>query len=386
MRILHVIPSVGARHGGPSVALRLMAEGQAAAGQQVTVATTDDNAGDRLSVPYARPINEAGVTFYYFPRQLRFYTVSGPLQRWLDAEVRNFDVVHIHALFSFSSTVSARAAGRASVPYIVRPLGTLAPYGMRQHARLKRISFALIEGRLLKKASAIHCTSQQEADQIRVAGVQSRIEIIPLGLVLNDAELLRSAAWLQTRAPHLVGRRIVLFLARLDPKKGLELLLEAFAGLHAQRNSVALVVAGTGPGDYTTQLEQAAQSLGINGNVFWAGHLDDTEKRGAFQAADLFVLPSQAENFGIAAVEALAAGVPVVLSDQVGVHDAVTRAGAGLVVSREVGLLRAAIDRLLGDDALRAQQARNARTLARTHFSQDAMTQRLLALYQSLLR
>jgi glycosyltransferase involved in cell wall biosynthesis len=385
MRVLHVIPSVGAQHGGPSVAIHLMAQGLVRVGVVVSVVTTDDNAGARLDVPYDQPVDQGGVTFYYFPRQLRFYTVSAPLRRWLEFEIRNFDVVHIHAVFSFASTAAARAAYRARVPYVVRPLGTLAPYGMGQRALLKKLSFALIEKPLLDQAAAIHCTSPQEASEIMALGVRSPIEVIPLGLPVEAAPVARDPTWLKQRAPELAGRRVLLFLSRLDRKKGLELLLEAFARLQAPRDTLALVVAGAGATAYTSQLRESARALGIDRNIFWAGHLDDSEKHRALHAADIFVLPSQAENFGIAAVEALAAGLPVILSDQVGIHGAVTKAEAGLVVPRSAEALGAAIDRLLVDDPLRIRQSHNARALASSEFSQDVMIQRLLALYNRAL-
>jgi glycosyltransferase involved in cell wall biosynthesis len=381
LRILHVIPSVGDRHGGPSVALRLMASGLVRAGAHVTVVTTDDNAGDRLNVPYAQPVNQEGATFYYFPRHLRFYTVSAPLRRWVESEAKNFDVIHIHAVFSFPSSSAARAAQRTKVPYIVRPLGALAPYGMQQRPGLKRLSLALIERPMLHAAAAIHCTSHQEAEEILALGVRAPIVIIPIGLPFSDSPAPRDQTWLRQRAPELDGRKVVLFLSRLDPKKGLELLLESFARLTVPKDSVALVVAGDGPADYVARLKTAARDLGIERSIYWAGHLGESEKSRALHSADLFALPSQAENFGIAAVEALGAGLPVILSDQVGIHDAITRAGAGLVVPRDVSALSPAIDRLLNDQSLRTTQSHNAAALARSEFSQDVMTQRLLSLY-----
>src|ERR1044071_2292764 len=125
MRVLHVIPSLGPLRGGPSEVLRRMASGLATAGITVEVATTDDNGPGRLDVPIADAILEEGVTYRYFPRQTRFYTFSWPLTVWLAGHVGDYDVVHIHALFSYAAIPAAFWARRYGVPYIVRPLGVL---------------------------------------------------------------------------------------------------------------------------------------------------------------------------------------------------------------------------------------------------------------------
>src|SRR5438445_624243 len=129
MKVLHVIPSVGPLRGGPSVMLHTMARGLSQAGVTVDVATTDDNGPERLNVETAQPLEEDRVTYRYFPRQTRFYTFSWPLTRWLAKHVCDYDVVHIHALFSYAAVPAAYWASRYTVPYVVRPLGVLNRWG-----------------------------------------------------------------------------------------------------------------------------------------------------------------------------------------------------------------------------------------------------------------
>src|SRR6266404_1715192 len=148
MKVLHVIPSVGALRGGPSVAVRTMARGVSEQGVTVHVVTTDDNGRGRLAVPYGRPVVEDGFTCWYFRRQTRFYTVSWPLCRWLARHAADYDLIHIHALFSFATTVAAFWAARRGVPYVVRPLGTLNTWGIEnRRALLKQVSLRLVERR-----------------------------------------------------------------------------------------------------------------------------------------------------------------------------------------------------------------------------------------------
>lgn len=139
MQVLHVIPSISRVHGGPSIALETMVRGLAHAGATVHVATTDDDGAGRLDVPHGEPVTRDGATYFFFPRQTQFYKFSLPLTQWLGRSVKNYDALHIHALFSYASMPAAFFATRAHVPYILRPLGTLNRYGMQKHhAALKK--------------------------------------------------------------------------------------------------------------------------------------------------------------------------------------------------------------------------------------------------------
>ena len=383
MRVLHVIPSVSLRRGGPSHALHTMVLGLSAAGVEVDVATTDDDDHGRIQVPHGSPVQRAGGTFYFFPRQMRFYTLSWPLRNWLHAHLEGYDVIHTHAAFSFAGTAAAQAARRKRRPYIVRPLGTLAPYGLHQHRALKTISLALVERPLLNDAARVHCTSRMEAEEIRALG-DWPTTVIPLGVDVARFSADRNRRWIDEKAPHLQGRRIVLFLSRIHEKKNLELLLDAFALVRQGYDASALVIAGAGAPEYVAALQQRARGLGIDGAVYWTGQLNDEAKAAALAAADVFVLPSRAENFGIAVVEALAAGLPVVISDQVGVQHEIRDAGAGLVLPLNKAGWSEALLTILRDDDARTRMGAQARVLAQREFTAEVMTRRLIELYQSV--
>jgi glycosyltransferase involved in cell wall biosynthesis len=179
---------------------------------------------------------------------------------------------------------------------------------------------------------------------------------------------------------------VILFLPRLDPKKGLDLLLPAFARLLTKHPQTALVVAGNGSEEFIASQQERAASLGIGDAIVWPGFLEGVDKLAALAAADVFVLPSYSENFGIAAVEAMAAGVPVILSDQVGVAEDVKRCGAGLVVSCDEDALVSALDRLLTDSRLRERVAVNGLCLVLERYSGEAMARGLITLYADCCR
>ena len=369
MRVLHVIPSVGPARGGPSHAVRMMASACARAGLYVDVATTNDNEREVLDVPLGTPVVEDGVRYHYFARDLYPYTVSRGLARWLGRSVPGYDVVHIHALFSFSSTAAARAARRSLVPYILRPLGTLAPYGMEQHRLLKRISWRLVERSMIANAAALHLTSTAERDEaLRLA--EFTPEVIPLGIDINACSTVRVGA----------DRLNVLFLARIHPKKQLDVLLRAVAIVPEAR----LVVAGSGDAGYVTGMKQMAARLGIADRVEWAGHLDGDAKLHAIAQAGVFALPSINENFGIAVVEALASGLPVIVSRGVAIHKEVEAAGAGIVAD-DVQTVANALT-ALRDAAARERMGRQARLLAERAFSAEAMAFGLIGMYERAVR
>lgn len=359
--------------------VRTMARALAQAGMEVHVATTDDNGPARLSVPRGVPQAEDGATFWYFPRQTRFYIFSWPLTRWLARHVCEFDLVHIHALFSYAALPAALLARRAGVPYIVRPLGTLNRWGIaNRRPWLKKLSFRLIESRIVAGAAGIHYTCEQELVEAGDLGVAAHPLIIP-----NAVDLPGGAGGQPANPPK--DRKVILFLSRFDRKKGLDLLFAAFARVRNECPDVLLVLAGAGDPALVAQLREEAQRLGITPHVVWAGFLTGEEKWAALRQADVFALPSYSENFGVALVEALACGCPVVLSDQVGIHREIARAGAGLVTPCKVNELARALLDVLTDAALRRRMSENGLRLARQQFSLDAVSRKLVETYGTVI-
>jgi glycosyltransferase involved in cell wall biosynthesis len=365
------------------VAVRTVTRGQAEAGAEVHVATTDDDGAGRLPMDLSMPIRDNGVVLWYFARQSAFYTFSLPLTRWLATHAGRYDIVHIHALFSYASLPAAFFARRSGVPYVVRPLGTLSRWGLaHRRPSLKRLSFPLIERRILAGAAAVHYTSVQEREEASALCIAAPSVVIPNPVeVPSPGELHRG----RFRTRHaLGGRKIVLFLSRLDPKKGLDLLLDAFSQVCRLHPEATLVIAGEGNKAFVSGLQARASRLGLGADVIWAGHLEGAAKWEALVDASVFALPSYSENFGIAAVEAMALGVPVVVSDQVGVHHEVSGVRAGAVARCEAGALARELTAILDDKALAKEMGRNGKELARTSFSERTVTSKLLGLYETL--
>jgi len=380
LRVLHVIPSVSPRDGGPTRAIGIIERALREAGVEVTTLTTDHELD--LQGTSCAPAATNGVRRIYAHKSLDPYKVAPGLVPRLIEAVQTHDVVHIHALFSFASTAAAWVARRRRVPYVVRPLGTLGGYGIRTRRRwLKLLSMALIEGPILRRAAAVHFTSRAEHEEACALGLPMRGVVIPLGI---DADVGPPAAPMTHVA--LAGRRAILFLSRLDPKKNVAALIDAVASSPMLRRSCALILAGTGEPRYVASLKARAAAAGLSDLTVWLGHVEGAQKRAAFAAADVFVLPSFSENFGIAAIEALLAGVPCVLGKGVAVAREVEEAGAGLAIAPEPPAIARALEFLLGDEGVRSGMSAAGAAFASREYSAQTMARRLLALYGEIRR
>jgi glycosyltransferase involved in cell wall biosynthesis len=378
---LHVIPSVSLSDGGPSYAVFAFARAAQLAGAETVIVTTGHD----------EPAQDNGIKCVRFDRNFEPYKISFSLRHWLDRHVREFDLVHIHALFSFSSRAAARAAQKKGVPYVIRPLGVLNRWGLTNRRRLlKRFWLQFSELPILKNAAAIHYTSQAEREEAGMIG--EGIAQLPSFIVPIPVKQPVAGSWehgvknsFSDRFPSAIGKKVVLFLARLDEKKGLDLLLRAFAELKREHADSALVIAGTGRPEFVDALHDQANSLGIADDIIWTGFLNGADKASAFSAATVFVLPSYSENFGIAAAEALAAGVPTLLSDQVAIARDAENADAAVVVCPEAAAFAAAMKQLLGNPSRREELARNAKLFARHAFSSERVSELLVSEYHKIL-
>ena len=336
MRVLHIIPSAAPVDGGPNVAVRAIARGLVRHGIDVTVATTNASGRRSLDVPVDTPVIDDGVVFRYFARSVPgSWKFSWPMTRWLWANAGSYDVVHVHALFSYATIPGCRAAARAPVPYILRPLGTLSNWSLGHRRWKKRPYYALLERPHLAGASAIHVTSEAEAEDVARLGYGERARVIPLGVDVGERPSRRAHADSGNEPLRL------LFLSRLHEKKNVPLLLRALAATNSSRR-IELTVAGDGDPGYRDRLAGLSDELGLRDVVSFTGHLDGVAKERAFAEADCFVLPSAHENFGLAVAEALAAGLPAIVTTNVALARDVHAVGAGLVTEpTETGLASA---------------------------------------------
>jgi glycosyltransferase involved in cell wall biosynthesis len=376
VRALHVIPSAAPVDGGPNLAVRALAEGLAGRGVGVTIATTNAAGDGTLDVPLDTPVIDSGVVYRFFARTVPgSWKFSWPLTRWLWSNARRYDVVHVHALFSYATIPGCRAAAHAPVPYVLRPLGTLSEWSLRHRAWKKRPYYTLLERSHLEGAAAIHVTSVAEAGDVARLGFGDRARVIPLGVSVGEHRIGRQPA---------SGRPLrLLFLSRLHEKKNVPMLLRALA-TEGSSSEIHLTIAGDGDPAYRARLQAMIGELGLGDRVRFAGHVDGEAKQALLAESDCFVLPSANENFGLAVAEALAAALPVIVTPGVALSTAIADAGAGVVVEPDeralAGALRWAAEHA---DTLTVMGER-AWHLARRDLSWDASCARLTDLYAEL--
>ena len=388
MRILQIVPSISLVYGGPSQMVLGLAPALAREGVEVTVLTTNSN-GDTgqppLDVPLNSPVEQDGYQIRYFRcAPFRRYKFSLDLLIWLARHAQEFDLAHIHALFSPVSSAAATVSRSRRLPYILRPLGTLDPADLRKKKHLKQIYAALLERPNLDGAAAIHFTSVQEAKISERFGVSTRDLIIPLG-VFRQSQTPPPG---QARAKLGISADVplVLFMSRIDPKKGLNLLIPALEIL-AEELNFHFVLAGTNPQDryYEKKITRQIEASLLRSRTSITGFVTSDFKAALLQDADLFVLPSYYENFGIAVAEAMSYGTPVVISNQVHIWEDVEQSGSGWVGACEVEAIALLLRSALQNPAERQLRGLRAQEYAQKAYSWSAIARQTIQAYKQIL-
>ena len=330
MRLLHVVHTLNPDRGGPSESVRMFVRAHQRAGNEVEVATLDGPADGPEADGYKGllncPVHPCG------PGKSN-YGFNPQLEVWLKSNRQRFDGVIVNGVWQYHG-VAARKALAGRKPYVVFAHGMLDPYFKARYPlkHLKKLIYWILqEHRNLNNAQAVCFTSEEEK---RVAGggfpfCRFNRVVVPYGTMGPDGDPEKQKAAFQEAWPRLAGKPYLLFLGRVHPKKGCDLLLEAFA--RVANAELQLVMAGPDETGWGMELRAQAQRLGISERVTWTGMLRGDVKWGAFFAAEAFILPSHQENFGIAVADALACGLIPLISDKVNIAPDVAADGAGLV-------------------------------------------------------
>jgi len=359
MRILNVTETYAPflEFGGPPVKVRALSEGLARLGHTVTVLTADWGLEKRLQAqegqvtgersPFGWRREENGVQAIYLPTWLRYRTVSWnpAVKRYCRVRLKDFDVVHIFGMYDLLGPAVGAACRKRGLPYAIEPIGMFVP--IVRNLWLKRMYHLAWGQRLLQGAGAVIATSDQEVEELSRGGIpREKIVLRRNGVEVTGRWPERGAF----RKAHGISpnEKLVLFLGRLSSKKSPDLLLRAFAELVRDSAGIPMILVFAGPdeGGMKAQLEQMAERLGVRSNVRFTGPIFEQAKWAAYRDADVFALPSQNENFGNTAAEAVAAGTPVIVTEQCGIAPLLADE-AGLVVPHDAAALRDALRRIL---------------------------------------
>lgn len=389
MKILHVIPSISPSLGGPTEVVLNLVKALRECGVDTEIATTNDNGSDELvlNVPLNERVEYQQVPVWFLPRyshRMKEFIFSEALTRWLWQHIKDYHLLDIHYLFSYGSSCAGTIARWQGIPYTVRTMGQLEPWALAQSRLKKQIYTLLIERHNLNRAAAIHCTSASEAEDVRKFGIETPLITLPLGV--NQANKLPEA---KQKLHYVYGIAseipVVLFLSRLHYKKRPDLLVRSLKQLAAQNDNFHLILAGAGEPDYIDSLKKLIANCGLTSQTSFAGFVTGEDKQLLLQGSDIFVLPSFSENFGIAVAEAMAVGLPVIVTPGVQIAPEIAQAKAGLVVEGEEDALANAIAQLLASAVLRQQLGENGQHLVNNRYSWSAIAQNLSTAYQSVL-
>lgn len=385
MRILHVTPSLSPAAGGPPNSSSRLAAAQADLGHEVRLLGYENKPDEIGAQQYLAciPGIERVVLHLLPPRTNGEFLLAANVHSEVQRLVRQFDIVHLHEVFSTAAKAAASAARRASVPYVVAPRGCLDPWSLQQKWWKKRLALALGFRGMLDSAAFLHVLNCDEQELIRPLGLRCPTEVLPNGIFLDEVDrYLPPPGQFFSRHPELEGKPFILFLGRLHFKKGLDLLGKAFALLSSKLPDVQLVVIGPDGGMQSTFDYQMTKAK-IRDRVHVLGPIYGPAKLAALVDAICVCQLSRQEGFSMTLLESLACSKPVVISRECHFPE-VEKMGAGIVVPLEPIAAATALCRLLKDAELRGQMASAARNLVESHFTWPQIAERCVTAYDQV--
>lgn len=273
------------------------------------------------------------------------------------------------------------------MPYLINPFGALDSEMINfKSSFIKRVYIRCIESGNIRGAAAIQVASKYEKERLSGLGFPVVSEVASPGLFLDEYSPVLAGEKLEESYPQLKGKKIILFLSRVHPKKGLENLALAFKGLVQKEKDVFLVIAGTGQKSYIQKIKSLLGNLDLSNQVIFTGMLLGPKKLAAFYGSDIFVLPSYGENFGIAVLEAMACSLPVIITDKVGLGADVEDYKAGIVLNNDPRKIEEALYKLITLKDSRKVMGEGGRRLAREKFRLSKVTDDLISIYKGVIK
>ena len=380
MKILIVVPALGDVYGGPSKSVVELAE---AIGQsescQVDLITTNANGSKFLDVPLFTWIDKNKYRVQFFPRWYSSeYKFSWSLTFWLFQNVRNYDIVHTNAIFSYPVLPAYWACQIHEIPYITTPRGMLEPWALSYKSDKKKLYFTLLEKPALQKAAAIHMLALSEAEGARCLSLKPPLVVVPNGVHKKDFDSLPSPEILYEQFPDTRNKTLIIFLGRIDPKKGLDLLATAFANVHKLFPEVHLIVAGQDNIGFLASVQEYFIETGCSEAVTFTGMLTGELKYAALAAANIYVAPSYSEGFSMSVLEGMAAGLPCVITKGCNFPEA---SDVSYIVDIDAEQIAWALTSLLQDPIKAKKMGDRARQFILEEYTWDKIASRMIAIY-----
>ena len=379
MKILQVNHFLSPLHGGGSIdVISNLSKHLAKRGHEVTIFTTDFE----LDKAYIKSLDSVRVVPFHCIANIGLMLISPTMKKQLKKEINNFDVIHMHNFRSYQNIIAQHYAKKYGIPYVLQAHGSVLPFFQKQI--LKKLYDRMWGYETLRNASKVIAVTPVEAEQYNKMGIdEDKIEIVPNGIDLLEYNNLPRRGEFRERYSLRDDEKIVLYLGRLHKIKGIDLLIEAFSDLIEKLDDVRLVIVGPDDG-YLSTLKKQITDLKIGDKILFTGPLYEMDKLKAYVDADVYVLPSMYEIFGITVLEACACGTPVIVTDRCGIMDFVDK--VGYVVEYDKDQLRDSIFRVLSDEGVKRRFGEDGKALVKEHFGWDNIVSDVEKIYLNLIK
>lgn len=384
MRILIFTPYIGTNYGGIGKAVEGIAGGLISQNIDVDVVTTNANNLEKIHIPINIWLNENKYKIRYFPCwHKNDFVWSWQLINWLIHHLHEYDLVHTHTVFAPIVSLVHYLCNIKRIPYVMTPHGMLEPWALSYKAGKKRFYYNLIEKKLLHKASAVHVIAKLEAKNVKSLGF-NHLATINNGICTHEFTALPSKEIFYQEFPATRNKHIILFLGRIDPKKGLDLLASAFAQVYSKFPQTHLIIAGPNSIGYLATVQNYFASSRCLEDVTFTGMLTGKLKYAALAAANLYVAPSYSEGFSISILEGMAAGKPCIITTGCNFPEA-AHEGAAYVVDINADAIASALIKCLSHPEQAQKIGARARALIMQNYTWESTAQKLVEVYKAIL-
>ncbi len=384
MKLLIIVPALGAVYGGPSKSVVELAQ---ALGRHASVdlVSTNANGSEILDVPLNIWLPKSNYRIKYFSYWgWGDYKLSWSLAQWLFEHITDYDLVNTNAIFSLTNFPAYWACQQQQIPYVITPRGMLEPWALSYKALKKRIYYILLEKPALQNARAIQMLASTEAEQIKPLNLKTPITVAPNAINRQDFENLPNPELFYNKFPDTRNKKLITFLGRIDPKKGLDLLAAAFKKVYALFPDTHLIVAGPDNIGFLPTAKDYFANAGCSDAVTFTGMLAGSLKYAALAAADIYVAPSYSEGFSMSVLEGMASGLPCVITTGCNFPEA-AKANAAYVVDIDADAIAQALIKCLKAPQEAKEMGDRARQFVSENYTWDKIATKMIDVYTSII-
>lgn len=385
MKLLIVTPALGAVYGGTSKCIVELAQALGNLGITVDLVTTNANGAETLKVPLKTWLSKTNYRLQFFPyKGMGDYKFSLSLSQWIFQHIGDYDLVQTNAIFSIPNLAAYWACQWYKIPYVIIPHGMLEPWALSYKALKKRIYYNLLEKPALQKASILQMLASTEAQQIKPLNLKTPITIAPNGIHRQDFEQLPNPELFYQQFPATRNKNLILFLGRVDPKKGLDLLAKAFGKINSKFSHTHLIIAGPDNIGFLPTAKDYFANAGCLDAVTFTGMLTGSLKYAALSAASIYVAPSYSEGFSMSVLEGMASSLPCVITTGCNFPEAAT-AKVAHVVDINADAIASSITHCLNHPQEAKAMGNRARQFIFANYTWDKIAANLIEVYQGII-